>query len=184
MGDEIKLTNAELFDAWKQYESIAMHFNELIARFRIQALGGTATIGAVAVALTPKDHSPWVFVGVLAFLAAAWTAIWQLDYGYYNKLLHGCVVAVTEIEKQLPLKLSTRIEQQFPRKPHGHFWFYSLIQAALLALLGAVAYAPWAAGHHKFRYILIALVLWLVATVVVALWPSCSTKATPPASAT
>ncbi len=44
------------FEAWKQYESIAMHFNELIARFRLQALGGTATIAAVG-ALYSKNLS-------------------------------------------------------------------------------------------------------------------------------
>jgi hypothetical protein len=32
---------------WKEYEGVAMHFNELLIRLRTQALGGVAAISAI-----------------------------------------------------------------------------------------------------------------------------------------
>ena len=33
-----------LLEVWKKYEDIAMHFNDLIMRWRLQAMGGLATL--------------------------------------------------------------------------------------------------------------------------------------------
>lgn len=37
----------EYFDTWKKYEDIAMHFNDLIIRLRIQSIGGIAALAAI-----------------------------------------------------------------------------------------------------------------------------------------
>ena len=72
------LTLQEYLVLWKQHEDIAMHFNELIARFRVQALGGTATIGALATLFTKAGEgtapahvsSAWVFFGIYVLLVS------------------------------------------------------------------------------------------------------------------
>jgi hypothetical protein len=35
-----------IFDVWKKYEQIAMHFNDLLIRIRTQALAGVAALSA------------------------------------------------------------------------------------------------------------------------------------------
>lgn len=42
-----KICESDLFNVWKEYEGIAMHFNELIIRLRTHALGGVAAISAI-----------------------------------------------------------------------------------------------------------------------------------------
>jgi len=36
------------FDLWKEYERVAMHFNDLIIRLRSQSLGGVAAFATLA----------------------------------------------------------------------------------------------------------------------------------------
>jgi hypothetical protein len=141
--DELTLAKEErdldrLLLQWKEQESIAMHFNDLIARFRVQALGGTATIGAVAALITSKtQQNEATFFAVVAFLFVGWTALWALDYGYYQKLLDGAVRSLLRLEQQLPehSRMSTSIEAAFTSPLHGHLYFYSFIQVALAALV-------------------------------------------------
>ena len=58
----------------------------------------------------------------------------------------------------------------FPGRVHGHFWFYSLIQAALLGLLACVGHFHWNDQHPHWATILdVLLAAWLVVVVVVSL---------------
>lgn len=153
MGVENEETPAERerdrhFRMWKEQEAIAMHFNDLIARFRVQALGGTATIGAVAAAVFSKlggdkatdaftTDAEWTFVALIAFLFVAWAAIWRLDYGYYKPLLNGAVNSINKLETLFPeeWRMSTEIEKASKRHTGGHFLFYASIHVMLLLLL-------------------------------------------------
>jgi len=93
----------DIFEVWKEYENIAMHFNELIIRLRIQALGGIATISALtgffSMGDTPADFRWSILGGVLFLLCLVWVAIWRLDMSYYDKLLIGSVDAIIEVER-------------------------------------------------------------------------------------
>lgn len=67
-------------DVWGRHENIAMHFNDLILKVRIQALGALAilvTVGGVLMKTVPDDsHAPWgVISAVLAVLLSFWIAI-------------------------------------------------------------------------------------------------------------
>lgn len=115
-----------LFAVWKEYEGVAMHFNDLLIRLRTQALGGVAALAALAAVMVRGDLAPSIRWSVLAcafiLLILFWVAVWILDLRYYNRLLHGAVKALLEIEalsrnnKPLTgLALSTRIEETAER---------------------------------------------------------------------
>lgn len=157
---------ATVFEVWKTYEEIAMHFNQLLIHLRTRALGGVAAIGAV-VGLVGKQLNPsteWgVIFAVLAFLSFAWVALFVLDECYYNRLLEGAVMAIIELEKKTEagtgpkLNLSHKIEEAVrnearsekkaspDRKPlddlagrRGRWLFYGLV---FLPLIVATAYS-------------------------------------------
>lgn len=102
-------------DLWFHYEEIAMHFNELIMQYRLQLMGGVGALGIVAAFLTQsKDdeerryfmRAVVSFVLLILIFAAA-----ILDLSYYNRLLHGAVIALLEFEKAHPsINMSTHIE--------------------------------------------------------------------------
>lgn len=115
-----------LFSVWKEYEGVAMHFNDLLIRLRTQALGGVAALAALAAVMVRGDLAPklrWaVLVCAFILLVLFWVAVWILDMRYYNRLLHGAVKALLEVEElsrqKLPipgLVLSTRIEETAER---------------------------------------------------------------------
>ena len=46
------------FELWKSYEDVAMHFNDLLIRLRIQALAALATISSIILVINKfKDIS-------------------------------------------------------------------------------------------------------------------------------
>ncbi|WP_045057133.1 hypothetical protein [Aliterella atlantica] len=45
----------EIFQVWREYENIAMHFNELLIKLRVQALGAIAIIGTISTALLKES---------------------------------------------------------------------------------------------------------------------------------
>lgn len=62
-----------VLDLWKKYEDVAMHFNDLIMRWRLQAIGGLAGLVTVAgfivgdaPSLTTRYRAMLIFSGVLA----------------------------------------------------------------------------------------------------------------------
>lgn len=168
---------ADLFEVWKEYEGIAMHFNELIIQLRVRALAGVATISALVGFLsqegnTPKNFRWGILAAVFVMLALVWAAIWFLDRYYYNRLLLGSVRAILEIEKASEsqtritnLNISHRIEETIAgdftglnKEPcwSGIRLFYGLVLIALL--LGAYfslsqhcLESPESSMAHKYR---------------------------------
>ncbi len=115
-------TNLDYFKVWKEYEGVAMHFNDLLIRLRTQALGGVAVIAAIATVIAKGDIGFELKWGILLIsfilLTIFWIAIWILDLRYYNRLLLGAVDAILELENESkegkPINkiiLSTRIEE-------------------------------------------------------------------------
>jgi len=112
-----------IFEVWKAYEEVAMHFNDLLLKLRIQALAGVAALAVLASIFSNFRsyffQGTWVVAAACFFgLLLVWSAIWALDRLYYNRLLIGSVVAITKIEELSKtqayvnqLDLSTRIEQ-------------------------------------------------------------------------
>ncbi len=135
--------SGDKFELWKEYEAIAMHFNDLIIRLRIQSVGGVAAIATIAGIVSNRDEAigvRWeILSGAFLILTLFWLAVWILDHGYYNKLLSGAVKAIVEIERDdtvLPrIKMSMTIEEQFNRG--RGIWaqriFYSIVFLVLSA---------------------------------------------------
>ncbi len=160
MGTPNQTTSAEsqegidIFELWKEYEKIAMHFNDLLIRLRSQALGGVAVI-SILVSFLSKGDVPEVFrwgflSGTFFVLALFWVAIWCLDFLYYNRLLLGAIKEIlrleemTETESRIKkINLSTTIEEMVVEGPpdrklikeilSGRCLFYSIVLFTLLA---------------------------------------------------
>lgn len=144
----------EVFEVWKEYEQIAMHFNELLMQLRMRALGGVAAISALVGILSKGDTAAdfrWGIVSaVLLAIAVVWIAVWIIDTKYYTRLLYGSVRAVLEIEKisresriVRSLEMSHRIKESVegdfsgldknPVLKSAVSWFYALVLFILLA---------------------------------------------------
>jgi hypothetical protein len=157
-------TKFELFKLWKEYEGVAMHFNELIIKLRSQSLGGVAAIATLVGVVAKSDMTGelrWgMLTGTFFLLFVFWIAVWVLDMGYYNRLLQGAVDALLIIEKESKaseyvdrIELSTKIEER--TKSHQGLCnlcifssrniFYSLVFLALLAGLSMSAYELYSA---------------------------------------
>jgi len=146
-----KPEGTRIFEVWKEYENIAMHFNELLIKLRMQALGGIAAISALVGFLskgdTPEDFRWGILASVFFILVLFWVAIWFLDFRYYNRLLLGAVAAIFQIEEKSKththiqeLELSHIVEQAVRGKTKGlkgpgllsgRHWFYGLVLLAL-----------------------------------------------------
>lgn len=145
-------TDLDTFKVWKEYEKIAIHFNDLILKLRIQSLGGVATISAlVGLILQGKfpAHLRWHILTItFAVLLAFWIAIAVLDLCYYNRLLFGAVDAILNIEKRSAegsrirtLDLSHKIRKEVEK--YNEAWdqtltgpnlFYAIVGVTLLIL--------------------------------------------------
>jgi len=154
----------DAFEIWRQYQVVAMHFNDLLMRLRAQSLAAVATVATVAGVVVKSDVNTGLRWGTLAAVFGAlflfWIAIWVLDSLYYNRLLLGAVDALIELEAQSAtssrvgqLILSTRIEravaEQHParsaRRGRGSatWWFYLIVALVLaLAFVGSLI-AAW-----------------------------------------
>lgn len=148
MNDDKKATLDKLtLSAWDKHEKIAMHFNDLILKVRIQALGALAAIITVGVAII-HDKScltalPWGLIAVFfGILSVFWIAIWVLDFKYYNKLLEGAVAAILTLEDQMKkgepihIEMSHKIEAAVSGKLESRCYigptlFYLIVLFAL-----------------------------------------------------
>jgi hypothetical protein len=139
-----------VLDQWHKYEGIAMHFNDLLMRFRTQALGVLATVSALA-GLIGKDSATAeadlpVFFSVLLIF---WVAAWQLDQRYYSRLLEGAVNELEAFEsasggegQQPRIRLSSAIENVVGGRDKSRCvvaTFYIVIAFGLLVLIGATS---------------------------------------------
>lgn len=148
-----KQKSLSIFRVWKEYEQIAMHFNELLIQLRMRALGGVAAITALVSFLSKGDTSAdfrWgIVAAVLSVLAIVWAAIWIIDAKYYTRLLLGSVRAVLEVEVisrkaititglQMSHRIKETVEGNFSNLDKNPFWkdavwwFYTLVLIALL----------------------------------------------------
>ncbi len=144
-------SNSSLLDVWESHEKIAMHFNDLILKVRMQALGALAavvTVGGVLLkTVQPEQHLPWgVVTSVFVILLAFWIAIWQLDFRYYNRLLMGAVDSLLALEDainsgaKIDFNMSHKIEAAVLGKVpthrqegtlNGPLLFYSIVTVVL-----------------------------------------------------
>lgn len=158
MSDETTLSEdkegIDIFDLWREYEKIAMHFNDLLIKLRVQALGGVAAV-SVLVSFVSKGQAggdfPWgILSGTFFLLILVWIAIWCLDFLYYNRLLLGAVNEIRIIEEKSKtcsrikeIHLSTSIEDAAQERvfdknnliknlKSGRFLFYIIVMIGLL----------------------------------------------------
>jgi hypothetical protein len=140
-------------NVWEKHEKIAMHFNDLILKVRIQALGAitaVVTVGSVLLkTVQPETHFPWgLLTSVFAVLFLFWIAIWMLDFLYYNRLLSGAVDSLLELENainsgnEIKFNMSHRIEDAVLGKQLTHiakstYWgprfFYLIVTVVLFS---------------------------------------------------
>ncbi len=120
----------------------------------------------------------WTIFALMSFLFVAWTALWMLDYGYYQRLLGGAVRTLLDFEKTLPsyaARVSTRIEENFRTAYHGHFWFYALIHGALGMLAMFALYD--AAGWGGWLALGMTVIAGWTTAVLCNVWPSSASRA-------
>ena len=93
-----------ILEVWDKYETIAMHFNDLIIKLRTQALAGVAALSTLVTLFAKSDAASPGIWGIAEFiflgLALAWVAIWIIDFSYYNRLLTGAVIAIINLENK------------------------------------------------------------------------------------
>lgn len=159
----VKTSDAEpktfLLEVWEKHEKIAMHFNELILKLRIQALGAVAalvTIGGVLLKTVPSESQlPWPLLAcVFAALLLFWIAIWVLDFAYYNRLLIGAVESLLpledainsgeKVEFNMSHKIRDAVRGESPNNgPYrGPLAFYLIVAAVLFAGM-AYSFGKW-----------------------------------------
>jgi len=128
-------------DIWKEYESIAMHFNDLLIQLRMKALGGIAIIIALITYAGKSDITLMQQLEIYGFssavLAIVWLAIFFIDYFYYNKLLLGAITSTVDLEATLEadinIKFSTEVKSyvENTKVSHKNLWpilfFYSSV---------------------------------------------------------
>lgn len=162
------LTGWPIHEAWDKYESVAMHFNDLLMRLRTQALGAVVAISTLTGVVTTSGIFPRTSWGIsftiFSLLAVAWLAVWILDFCYYNRLLIGAVTAILELEEKSRttshishINLSTRIHEaagaefltksrisnaESRRRIFGRWFFYASVFCVLLAC------ALWSLNKH------------------------------------
>ncbi len=172
-GIKDKNSDKYYFEVWKNYEKVAMHFNDLIVRLRIQSIGGLAALAAIlGIFLHTQSGNDKSFNCGLATLAIIclillWVAIWILDMRYYNRLLEGSVNAILELEKnkkefltKKQIDLSSNIEsafhKRFAHEPkgcrilfNGRNGFYLVVLATLFVILGVTGSMYVRGGKEK-----------------------------------
>ena len=138
--------DTNVIDLWKKYEDVAMHFNDLIMRWRLQAIGGLAGLVTLAgfvvgdaATLAVRYRAMVILSGVLSF---AWIGVGLIDLFYYRRLLQGAVRAILLIERDNPrIALSTLIENEAASASTVAPWvFYG---CGLVPLLTIMIWAMW-----------------------------------------
>ena len=130
----------DIFSLWCKYEEIAMHFNGLLIKLRVEALGAVTIIGTLTTTFFKEadtslgKYMPPVFL----LITAGWIALFFLDICYYNLLLEGAVEAIEELESKSNQKinLSTKIIDKVGKAKianySGRWWFYGIVFFALI----------------------------------------------------
>jgi hypothetical protein len=149
---ELKEEQGRWLEVWKKAEDIAVHFNQLIITFRLQALGGVTVAGGLVGTLllgkdgaSPSRASYGAFAGAMAFLSVLWFAIWVIDHGYYHLLLEGAVAEAERLETESGdvVRLSKEISKSARGSSTARKWFYVLPLAAFLTAATVAAVLWW-----------------------------------------
>ncbi|MGJ8650783.1 MAG: hypothetical protein ACSHX4_10525 [Opitutaceae bacterium] len=148
MSSETKETNVEcedrLYKYWKDCEDITMHFNDLLARLRLQSLAGIAAIPTLlAFGLGSGGKTVDWNIMLYAFIAMliAWISICCLDLLYYNRLLHGAVKEIIRVEQRISqseVELSQVIKRAVPAAFNhsiGPLLFYLLVSIVMVGFI-------------------------------------------------
>lgn len=140
-------------ELWKKYEDVAMHFNDLLMRWRLQAIGGLAGLVTLAgfvvgdaTTLTVRYRAMFILGGVLAL---GWIGVAIIDLFYYSRLLRGAVDALLAIERaNPPITLSTIIENRAKKASVVTTWIFYI--CGFIPLVGIIAWAIYqlAAGSE------------------------------------
>lgn len=172
------------FKVWKSHEDVAMHFNDLIIRLRVQSIGGLASLAVILGIFLQKNNGSdkkfkcGLAIIAIIFLMFCWAAIRALDLQYYDRLLEGSVNAILEIEKDREgflkskqINLSTDIEKAF------HVQFKHEISNEIKINEGEIA-KNYIDGRDTFyTTIFIALGFLLFVTIVMCVCQCCKSKA-------
>jgi hypothetical protein len=137
---------AQVVELWTKYEEIAMHFNDLMMRWRLQAVGGLATLITIsgfvvgdATTFAVRYRAMLILSGTLAVV---WLGVAIIDLFYYRKLLRGAIDGILRLETLTPeIQLSTVIEDHAACGGRWAPWVFYL--CAFLPLVGVVAWALW-----------------------------------------
>lgn len=129
---------------WFHYETVAMHFNELIIQYRLQLMGGAGAIGALSgYFIGSKVKSPFMRHKLRAYVSSVLLllllAAFYLDVYYYNELLRGAVSALLKLESEYSqiLYMSTAIKEQFSGGATKHIYIaYSFVLFPLVLFTG------------------------------------------------
>lgn len=136
---------AQALDYWEKCQDVAMHFNQLLIRFRTQAIAAFAAAGGLF-GFAAHENGPGVRIDVVSlgavWLATAWAAIALIDFLYYHRLLRGAVEELLRIEEASGVvRLSTRIEEVCTRWHAGVA--AALFYAIPFAALGGLTWFAW-----------------------------------------
>ena len=106
---------AETREIWSKFEDVAMHFNDLLMKWRLQAIGGLAALvtlaGSVVGKIPDHDQRYWGMILLATTFLCVWSGLAVLDLCYYRKLLAGAVEDLLALESQIHIKMSTTIER-------------------------------------------------------------------------
>lgn len=122
-----------------------MHFNGLIMRWRLQAIGGLAGLVTAAGFIVANVDDPGMRYRAMLLLAmtltCGWIGVAYIDLKYYSQLLYGAVEALLRLERKVPdVQMSTLIERHAWRGGRrGPLVFYGM------GLLPLVVITSWAA---------------------------------------
>lgn len=140
-GETQSSASDRVFQVWSKSEDIAVHFNDLIMRWRLQAVGGLAAIATLAGFVVGDADTLRVryraMIMLSALLACGWVGVGALDLFYYRKLLQGAVQTILRLEEQMSdVHLSTDIEEAAKSGARWAPWlFYGLGLAPLLVFI-------------------------------------------------
>ena len=139
-----KSPDSQTVELWKKYEDVAMHFNDLIMRWRLQAIGGLAGLVTLAgfvvgdaETVLVRYRAMLILTGMLTF---GWLGVACIDLFYYRRLLQGAVDAILELETQVKaISLSTKIEAK--ARPGSEIAPWMFYISGLLPLLLIIVWA-------------------------------------------
>lgn len=133
------------YEVWVKYEEIAMHFNELTLKFRLQALAGLAAI-LVFLSNDKVSKDPRLLCTGSLLLLVAWMGLACLDLFYYHRLLLGTSEALRELEKNAVMfgntyiQFSKRLDEKMGRWGPRAPWIFHSAVVAILLVIAALAW--------------------------------------------